>query len=68
MILSPAPAAYDRADQTALRESVQRADAANLKRGRDVEVGRGRVILTAPGGQRFALVVADDGELGAVAL
>ena len=68
MILASAPAAYDRADQAALRDALQRADAEALKRGRDVELGRGRLIVTSPGGLRFALTVADDGSLATAAL
>ena len=54
MILSTAPAAYDRADQASLRDTLQRADAENLKRGRDVELGRGRLIVN---GEDAALAV-----------
>lgn len=56
MILSSAPGAYDRADQARMRDVLQRADAENLKRGRDVELGRGRLILTDEAtGARYAL-------------
>ena len=59
MILSSAPGAYDRADQAALRETLQRADAENLKRGRDVELGRGRLIVTDEAtGLRYALSIS----------
>lgn len=59
MILSSAPNAYDRADQASLRDAVQRADAANLKRGRDVELGAGRLIITDDvTGQRYALTMS----------
>jgi hypothetical protein len=58
MILSSAPAAYDRADQARMRESLQRADAENLKRGRDVALGRGRLIVTDEvTGLRYALTM-----------
>ena len=58
MILSTAPAAYDRADQARMRDGLQRADAENLKRGRDVELGRGRLIVTDEAtGLRYALVM-----------
>ena len=59
MILSSAPAAYDRADQARMRDSLQRADAENLKRGRDVELGRGRLIVTDEAtGLRYALTMS----------
>ena len=58
MILGSAPAAYDRADQAALRDALQRADAESLKRGRDVELGRGRLIVTDEAtGLRYALAM-----------
>ena len=56
MILSSAPTSYDRTDQARMRETIQRADAENLKRGRDVELGRGRLIVTDEAtGLRYAL-------------
>ena len=56
MILSSAPASYDRADQARMREAIQRADAETLKRGRDLELGRGRLIVTDEAtGLRYAL-------------
>lgn len=59
MILGSAPAAYDRADQAALRETLQRANAENHKRGRDVELGRGRLIVTDEvTGLRYALTMS----------
>ena len=39
---------------------------ANLKRNRDLEVGEGRLILTAPDGSRHALVVSNAGALSTV--
>ena len=40
------------------RDSLQRADAENLKRGRDVELGRGRLIVTDEAtGLRYALAM-----------
>ena len=59
MILPAAPGAYDRVDQTKLRDALQRADGETLKRGRDVELGAGRLILTdTVTGQRYALKMA----------
>lgn len=46
------------------RREIERADRNNLKRGRDIEAGAGRVILTSPNGTRYALTVANDGTLG----
>jgi len=39
---------------------------ANLKRNRDLEVGEGRLILTAPDGSRHALIVSNAGALSTV--
>ena len=59
MILSSAPASYDRADQARMRETLQRADTENVKRGRDVELGRGRLIVTDEAtGLRYALTLS----------
>jgi hypothetical protein len=45
--------------------ALQQADAENHKRGRDIEVGRGRLILTSPGGKRFDVAVSDTGVITA---
>ena len=60
MILPGAPNAYDRSDQARVRDTIQRADAENLKRGRDVELGRGRLIVTdGATGLRYALSMTE---------
>ena len=60
MMLGSAPGTYDRAEQARMRETLQRADAENLKRGRDVELGRGRLIVTDEAtGLRYALSISD---------
>ena len=48
--------------------AIEQADAVNVKRGRDYEVGQGRVILTASDGTRWALTVSTAGVLSTVAL
>lgn len=50
------------------RQKIENADIENLKRNRDAEIGHGRVILTSPNGTRYALSVANDGTLSAVAV
>ncbi|MFA7434716.1 MAG: hypothetical protein WCZ72_13535 [Gemmobacter sp.] len=47
---------------------LERADAENHKRGRDIEVGVARLILTSPDGTRWTVTVADDGTLAATSL
>ena len=50
-------------DQSRLRDALESADAQNLKRGYDVEMNAGRVILTSPNGTRYALAVSNAGVL-----
>jgi hypothetical protein len=59
---------FDPQDEARVRAAIERADAENLKRGRDIEVGGGRLILTSPDGTRFRLIVGNDGSLGTEAL
>ncbi len=61
MNLPAAPAEYDRAEEARLREALRRADGENHKRGRDVEVGAARLVLTAPNGARWVLSVSNAG-------
>ena len=68
MKLPPAPQAYARADQQEVRRQAEMADAQNHKRGRDIEVGEARLILTAPNGARWSVTVSNTGTLSAVAL
>lgn len=67
MSLPSAPSAYSRDEQNRTRADLDRRDQQNLKRGRDIEVGQGRVIVGSPDGTRWALTVADDGTVGATA-
>jgi hypothetical protein len=39
------------------------ADKQNVKRGRDIEMGAGRIILTSAGGVRVAIETDDTGNL-----
>lgn len=68
MILQRAPQTYSRDDQDRLRTDLEREDQGNLKRGRDIEMGDGRVIITSPNGSRFALTVSNAGVVGTEAL
>jgi hypothetical protein len=63
VILPRAPLAYSIDDQGRLRSDLEREDGDNLKRGRDIELGVGRVIGTSPNGSRFVLVFNNDGTL-----
>lgn len=68
MQLSRPGQAFDAQDEARVRAAIERADAENFKRGRDVEIGGGRLILTSPDGTRFQVIVEDDGSLDTVAL
>ncbi|HWA61931.1 MAG TPA: hypothetical protein VG939_11185 [Caulobacteraceae bacterium] len=59
MNLSRPPADYDPADQRRLRAALEEADRETFKRGRDLELGAARLILTdTVTGARYALTVA----------
>jgi len=62
----PIPFTYSNAP--VWKRILEQEDAKNLKRGRDIEVGEARVILTAPNGARFALQVSNTGTLSTVAV
>ncbi len=47
---------------------LNRRDKDSLKRGRDIEMDEGRIILTSPNGTRYALVVSNAGALSTVAV
>lgn len=68
MNLPPPPGQYDTIDQAALRDAVAGADGQNLKRGSDIELGNGRLIMREKvTGARFALEIVA-GVLGITAL
>jgi len=66
MRLPDPPARYIQSTESVRNRQLVQADAENHKRDRDVEVGMGRVILTAPNGTRYALVVSNAGVLSTV--
>lgn len=68
MNLPRAPQSYNVTDQDRLRNDLDLADQENLKRGRDIEMGDGRLIGNSPNGSRFAIVFNDDGTLTTEAL
>jgi hypothetical protein len=47
---------------------LEAADRYNLKRDRDNDVGRGRLIIQSPNGTRYAITVSDAGALSATAV
>jgi len=61
---------YDQAREAERNRAIERADAQNHKRGRDIEVGASseRLILTSPNGTRYSVVVDNAGALSTTAV
>jgi hypothetical protein len=57
---------YDVSRETERNRQLEAADRENHKRGRDIEVNPGRLILTSPDGTRWSVTVDDTGTLSAV--
>jgi hypothetical protein len=60
------PPKYNSDDQAYFRQAFEAAERTNLKRNRDIEMGRARIILTSPDGTRYALIVDNSGVLSTV--
>ena len=60
--------AYSRDVAVDINGQIERADRENHKRGRDIEVGVGRLILTSPNGTRYSVTVDNAGNLTTTAL
>lgn len=59
---------YDRVAEQRRNGIIEQADARNHKRGQDVEIGEGRLILTSPDGTRFAIEVDNAGTITATSI
>lgn len=68
MRLPPPSASYDARLEIERNRQIEDADRNNQKRGQDMEVAPGRLILTSPDGTRYALTVSNAGALGTAAL
>lgn len=68
MKLVPPGDAYNRITEVERNRQLEQADKRNHKKGRDVEIGSGRLIISSPNGSRFRVTVADDGTLSAIAI
>lgn len=66
-LANPAPV-YSRADELERNRALELADMQNHKRGRDIEVGAGRVIVKSPDGTRWEITVSNAGVVGASAV
>lgn len=59
---------YNRRQAGENNRIIEQADRENHKRGRDVEIGAARLILTSPNGTRYSIEVDDAGNLSASAV
>jgi hypothetical protein len=59
---------YSQIDDQTVRSLIERADAENHKRNRDVEVSPGRLILQSPDGTRWSIEVSNSGVISASSL
>ena len=66
MKLPTPPKQYDAANETQTRSAIEREDARNLKKGGNVLIGKGALVLTAPNGSLWRITVSNSGVLSAV--
>jgi hypothetical protein len=63
------PGSYSSVIESLRNQSIEQADAMNLKRNQDVELGDGqRLILRSANGTRYEIVVSDSGVLSTAAV
>lgn len=67
MALPNAPMQYDQANEGRTRRELDRMDSLNFKQGKDIILLRERIVLTAPDGGQWALVVDNAGALSTAA-
>lgn len=64
----PAPSKqYDGTNEAQTRGAIEREDARNLKKGGNILVGKGALVLTAPNGSLWQITVSNSGALIATA-
>lgn len=63
----PGPS-WSRAQEAERNRQIEAADRENHKRGRDVEIGEARLILTSPNGTRYSVTVDNAGNLSTTSL
>lgn len=59
---------YDASREADRNRQIEAADASSHKRGRDVEVSPGRLILKSPDGTRWSIEVDNSGTITAAAI
>lgn len=63
------PGSYSSVIESLRNQSIEQADAMNLKRNQDVELGDGqKLILRSANGTRYEIVVSDAGVLSTAAV
>lgn len=65
MNLPKAAPQYDAANETQMRSAIEREDARNLKKGGNILLGKGALVLTAPNGSLWEVTVSNSGLLSA---
>lgn len=60
---SPPGPRYDQGNERRFRDAVSREDGRNYKRGQDIEIIDGRLIMAAPDGSQFIIGVDNAGSL-----
>lgn len=68
MKLPASRSSYTQMDDQTARSMLERADAENHKRNRDIEVSPGRLIIKSPNGTRYSIEVSNAGVISATAL
>lgn len=63
MNLPPPGRAYDRINEEQTRRAIEAEDARNHKKGGTLEIGNGKLILKAPDGGRWSVIVDNAGAL-----
>ena len=68
MNLGSPPPEYDPDNEAQTRSAIEQADQQSVKRGQDIELGKGRVIIKSPNGARWFLTISNAGAVSATAL
>ncbi|MDE2475961.1 MAG: hypothetical protein KGO48_12990 [Alphaproteobacteria bacterium] len=67
MNLPKATPQYDATNEAQTRSVIEREDARNLKKGGNILVGKGALVLTAPNGSLWQITVSNAGVVSATA-
>jgi hypothetical protein len=68
MKLPAASFQYDQKDNQTVRSILEKTDMENHKRGRDVEISPGRLVIKSPDGTRWSIEVDNSGNVSASSL